>query len=59
MMGISYPQEIQRRLLSLPRLVQPDIDPNVQDVEITTILDHVTEDFTPMDLRIEEVMVPL
>ncbi len=33
----------------------PDSDPNVQDVEITTVLDHVHRDIlkAPMDLRID------
>ena len=62
MMGISYPaKKSNGDYFPYHAWSGPDIDPNVQDVEITTILDHVHRDIleAPMDLRIEEVMVPV
>ena len=56
MMGISYPaKKSNGDYFPYHAWSGPDIDPNVQDVEITTILDHVHRDIleAPMDLRIE------
>lgn len=56
MMGISYPA-IKPTGEPYPYHAWsgPDIDPEVQDVEITTVLDHVHRDIlgAPMDMRIE------
>jgi len=56
MMGVSYPAK-KSNGDSYPYHAWsgPDVDPNEQDVEITTILDHVHRDIlqAPMDLEID------
>ena len=56
MMGISYPAvKPTGEPYPYHAWSGPDIDPNVQDVEITTVLDHVHRNIleAPMDLRID------
>jgi len=56
MMGISYPaKKANGDPFPYHAWSGPDIDPNVQDVAITTILDYVHRDVlnAPMDMRIE------
>jgi hypothetical protein len=56
MMGISYPAlKPTGEPYPYHAWSGPDFDPEVQDVEITTVLDHVHRDIlgAPMDLRID------
>ena len=56
MMGISYPaKKSDGDYFPYHAWSGPDVDPQVQDVAITTILDYVHRDVleAPMDLRIE------
>jgi hypothetical protein len=56
MMGVSYPaKKPNGDPYPYHAWSGPDVDPNEQDVEITTILDHVHRDIlqAPMDLEID------